>query len=181
MRLQNSGHNCIAGQVVILSRDWPQREAFLAALHSAYADAPERPVWYPRSDEKLDAAASAYPDAEWCADHTRAIVTVPPADDATAVETTEYFAPVLGIVELPGNGQEFLDAAVAHANERLAGTLGANVLIDPVTEDGARRRVRAGDRRPAVRRDRHQHLDRVRVPTPILTWGAFPGGTLDDV
>src|SRR5690606_14054243 len=31
MRLQNSGHNCIAGQVVLISRDWPQRAAFLAA------------------------------------------------------------------------------------------------------------------------------------------------------
>ncbi|MBU4465099.1 MAG: aldehyde dehydrogenase family protein, partial [Actinobacteria bacterium] len=35
MRLQNSGHNCIAGQVVILSSDWPQRAAFLEALHRA--------------------------------------------------------------------------------------------------------------------------------------------------
>ena len=36
MRLYNSGHNCIAGQVVILSADWPQREAFLKALRTAY-------------------------------------------------------------------------------------------------------------------------------------------------
>ena len=41
---------------------------------------------------------------------------------------------MLGVVELRGNGQEFLDAAVAHANDRLTGTLGANVLIDPATE-----------------------------------------------
>ena len=32
MRLQNGGHNCIAGQVVVISRDWDQREDFLAAL-----------------------------------------------------------------------------------------------------------------------------------------------------
>ena len=63
-----------------------------------------------------------------------ALVETGPGDDATALETTEYFAPVLGVVELPGNGQEFLDAAVAHANDRLVGTLGANVLIDPATQ-----------------------------------------------
>ncbi len=39
------------------------------------------------------------------------------AEDATALETTEYFAPVLGVVQLAGNGQEFLDASVAYAND----------------------------------------------------------------
>ena len=34
---------------------------------------------------------------------------------ATALETTEYFAPVLGIIDLPGTGQEFLDRAIAAA------------------------------------------------------------------
>ena len=57
MRLVNAGHNCIAGQVVILSSDWPQRADFLRELHNAYAAAPERPVWYPRSDERLEAAS----------------------------------------------------------------------------------------------------------------------------
>ncbi|MBN9175626.1 MAG: aldehyde dehydrogenase family protein [Microbacterium sp.] len=181
MRLHNSGHNCISGQVVILSRDWPQRDAFMTALRAAMAAAPERPVWYPRSDEKLAAAASAYPDAEWTADHTRAIVDVGPGEDATAVETTEYFAPVLGVVELEGNGQEFLDAAVAHANTRLVGTLGANVLIDPDTEAA----LGAGFER-AIADLRYGGIaintwTGIVFATPILTWGAFPGGTLDDV
>jgi acyl-CoA reductase-like NAD-dependent aldehyde dehydrogenase len=181
MRLQNSGHNCIAGQVVILSAEWPQREAFLAALAAAYDKAPERPVWYPKSDEKMDAASASYPDARWSAGHRRAIVEIGPGDDATALETTEYFSPVLGVVSLPGDGQEFLDAAVAHANDRLAGTLGANVLIDPVTQnalgDGFERAIAA------------LHYGAIAVNTwtafafltPTLTWGAFPGATVEDV
>lgn len=181
MRLYNSGHNCIAGQVVVLSSDWPQREKFLSALHEAYASAPERPVWYPRADEKLRAAASDYPGAVWCADGTRAIVEVGPDGDATAVESTEYFAPVLGIVELPGNGQQFLDAAVAHANDDLAGTLGANVLIDPVTEaalgDGFERAI-ADLRYGAIAINAWTGFVFL---TPTLSWGGFPGGTLADV
>lgn len=181
MRLHNSGHNCIAGQVVIISGDWPQREAFLAAVKKAYADAPLRPVWYPNSDRKLAAASDDYPDATWCADRTRALVEIGADDDATALESTEYFAPVLGVVELPGNGQEFLDAAVAHANDRLAGTLGANVLIDPDTEyalgDGFDR---------AIARLRYGGIavnawTGIVFATPVLSWGAFPGGTLADV
>src|SRR5690606_22116448 len=68
MRLQNGGHNCIAVQVVILSSDWPQAEQFRAALRRAYAGAPERPVWYPGSPERMRQAAADYPDALVLAD-----------------------------------------------------------------------------------------------------------------
>ncbi|MFE1664868.1 aldehyde dehydrogenase family protein [Microbacterium sp. P02] len=181
MRLQNSGHNCIAGQVVIVSADWPQREAFLTALATAYDAAPARSVWYPKADEKLQAAASAYPSAIWNADRTRALVELDADADATALETTEYFAPVLGVVSLPGNGQEFLDAAVAHANQKLTGTLGANVLIDPTTlaalGDGFERAI-ADLRYGAIAINTWTAF---AFLTPTVTWGAFPGGTADDV
>ncbi|MFI2619539.1 aldehyde dehydrogenase family protein [Streptomyces sp. NPDC018587] len=42
MRLHNSGCNCIAGQILILSSDWPQKNAFLTALRRALATAPAR-------------------------------------------------------------------------------------------------------------------------------------------
>lgn len=181
MRLYNSGHNCIAGQVVIVSSDWPQRGAFLEALRTAYEKAPERPVWYPRSDAKLEAAASGYPDAAWCADGTRALIEIGAGDDATALETTEYFAPVLGAVSLPGNGQEFLDAAVAHANDALVGTLGANVIVDPTTQaalgDGFERAI-ADLRYGTVSINSWTAFGFL---TPTLTWGGFPGATLADV
>ena len=180
MRLQNAGHNCIAGQVVLLSRDWPQRDAFLAALREAYAKAPERPVWYPGSDDKLAAAADAYPDAEWMAGGTRALVTVD-GGDASALHQTEYFAPVLGVVELPGLGQEFLDAAVRRANDELAGTLGANVLIDPATQkalgDGFERAI-ADLRYGAIAINAWTAF---AFLTPTLPWGAYPGNPLDAI
>ncbi len=179
MRLVNAGHNCIAGQVVIVSSDWPQREQFLHELHTAYAAAPERPVWYPRSDERLEAAASTHPDAVWSADRTRAIVEV--GEGADPVETVEYFAPILGVVEVGGTGQEFLDAAVAHANDRLTGTLGANVLIDPATEaalgDGFERAI-ADLRYGAIAINAWTAFV---FTTARLTWGGYPGATLADV
>jgi len=181
MRLQNSGHNCIAGQVVIVSSDWPQREEFLRALHAAYAEAPERPVWYPHATERMATAAAAHPTAQHLADGTRLLVQVADPDDAHDLETTEYFAPVLGVIALPGTGQEFLDAAVAHANDRLVGTLGANVLIDPDTEA----ELGAGFER-AIADLRYGGIainawTGVVFATTVLSWGAFPGGTLEDV
>ena len=179
MRLQNCGHNCIAGQVVLLSRDWPQAEQFRAALRRAYATAPERPIWYPGSDKRMQQAATDYPDALVLAD--RLLVEVDEGQDATAVQTTEYFAPVLGVVELDGVGQEFLDAAVAHANDELQGTLGGNVIIDPATEKS----LGTGFER-AIAELRYGSIainawTAVGFITPTLTWGAFPGNTLDDV
>ncbi|WP_194421454.1 aldehyde dehydrogenase family protein [Microbacterium abyssi] len=179
MRLQNSGHNCIAGQVVIMSSDWAQADAFRAALRRAYAKAPERPIWYPRSDDRMRQANDDYPDALVLGD--RLLVEIDPEGDATAVENTEYFAPVLGVVALPGAGQEFLDAAVAHANEKLQGTLGANLLIDPATQKA----LGTGFER-AITELRYGSIavnawTAFGFITPTLTWGAFPGNTLQDV
>lgn len=179
MRLHNSGHNCIAGQVVLLSSDWPQRADFLEELRAAYDRAPERPVWYPNSESKMDAARDAYPDAGRCGDGSRTLVETSPGE-AEPLETTEYFSPVLGVVALPGTGQQFLDTAVAHANDRLTGTLGANVLIDPATQSA----LRAGFERAVA--DLHYGTVAVNAwtafgfLTPTATWGAYPGGTLDD-
>lgn len=179
MRLQNSGHNCIAGQVVILSSDWEQAEAFRAALRSAYAAAPERPTWYPGSPGRMAEASEAYPDALVLGD--RLLVEIGADDDPAPLQSTEYFAPVLGVVTVPGTGQAFLDAAVAYANDQLQGTLGANLLIDPATE---RALGSAFDRAVA-----NLHYGSIAINswtafgfiTPTLTWGAFPGNTIDDV
>jgi len=179
MRLQNGGHNCIAGQVVIVSGEWAQRDQFLIELRRAYAIAPERPIWYPHSDERMAQAAESYPEALVLAD--RLLVEIGEGDDATALEQTEYFAPVLGVEQLPGAGQAFLDAAVAHANEKLQGTLGANVLIDPATEAS----LGAGFER-AITALRYGSIaintwTAFGFITPTVTWGAFPGNTLSDV
>ncbi|MFT4156842.1 MAG: aldehyde dehydrogenase family protein [Microbacterium sp.] len=179
MRLQNCGHNCIAGQVVILSDDWPQADQFRAELRRAYANAPERPIWYPGSPSRMDQATDAYPDALVLGD--RLLIEIGEGDDPKALQSTEYFAPVLGVVSIPGSGQVFLDAAVAYANDELQGTLGANVLIDPVTEKslgtGFERAISA------------LHYGSIAINawtafgfiTPSLTWGAFPGNSIADV
>ncbi len=222
MRLQNAGHNCIAGQVVLLSRDWPQRDAFVAELERAVRTAPSRGVWYPGSAERLAAASTSYPDAVACGPD-RLLVTVGSAPDARtagtsataaiadagataatadagdrdtagagaqpgrgdrrtteALETTEYFAPVLGVVDLAGDAAEFLAAAVAHANDRLVGTLGANVLIDPATQHALGRgfdEVIAELRYGTVAVNAWTALGFL---TPTATWGAYPGGTVAD-
>ncbi|WP_458040301.1 MULTISPECIES: aldehyde dehydrogenase family protein [Bacteria] len=182
MRLQNAGHNCIAGQIVVISRDWAQRGAFLSELRAAYLRAPHRPTWYPHAPERVAQAATDSPVAEtYDGGGERVLMVIDAEEDASALETTEYFAPILGVIDLPGTGQAFLDAAVAYANDRLTGTLGANLLIDPDT------RVSLGSGFDEAIAELRYGAIAINAWTGFNfllangTWGAYPGGTLEDV
>ena len=181
-RLHNGGYNCIAGQVVVLSSDWPQKDAFLAELRRAMAGAPARRPWYHGSDDRLAAATAAYPDAQRLGvGGGRLLIDVHPGQDPSAVITTEYFSPVLGVIQVPGTGQGFLDKAVNTVNNEFAGTLGANVIADP----------------KVIRDLGHGFLEAITelaygtiginawtglgFLTPRARWGAFPGATISNV
>jgi acyl-CoA reductase-like NAD-dependent aldehyde dehydrogenase len=182
-KLHNDGFNCIASQVVIISSDWAQKDAFLDQLRIALASAPERAAYYPGCGARIRAARSAYPGAERLG-HTGERTLITGLDLANAAEAafgTEYFAPVLGIAELPGTGDRFLGDAVDVANDRLHGTLGANLIAHPKTlgELGARLDERIAELRygtVAV-----NAWTGVGYLTPRATWGAFPGHELADI
>ncbi|MFG2626592.1 aldehyde dehydrogenase family protein [Streptomyces sp. NPDC048473] len=180
-RLHNSGHNCIASQVVVVSSDWPQREAFLGLLREALRTAPARPAWYPGSAGRLAEAARCHPAAEWQgAEGSRLLVELGDGQEAAELGTTEYFAPVLGVLTLPGRGAEFLDRAVETANRDLFGTLGANIVIDPAT---LKRLGRAFDHAVAALRYGTIAVNAwtaVGFLTATAPWGAFPGHTVTD-
>ena len=181
-RLHNGGYNCIAGQVVVLSSDWPQREDFVAQLRLAMDAAPGRTPWYPRSDERVASAAASYGDAERLGpDGGRLLVDARGPQASPVVETTEYFAPVLGIVDVPGTGQAFFDAAVDLVNHDFVGTLGANVLVDPATSKALGDGLEQAIARLEYGTVAVNAWTGVGFLTARASWGAFPGHTLDDV
>ncbi|MGN6721891.1 MAG: aldehyde dehydrogenase family protein [Marmoricola sp.] len=182
-RLHNSGSNCIAAQMVVVSSDWDQKDAFLAELRRAYAAAPSRPAWYPGSADRVALARETHPGAaiETGGTPERTLLTGLKLDDPAEVAcSTEYFAPVLGVTELPGQGSDFLRRAVDAANERLRGTLGANIIIKP----SDRRRIGEFEQ---ILAGLHYGTIGVNAWTGVgyltanATWGAFPGHPLDDI
>ncbi|MEA9999987.1 aldehyde dehydrogenase family protein [Cryobacterium sp. RTS3] len=180
-RLHNGGYNCIAGQVVVLSRDWPQKADFLAALRAALAAAPARPPWYPGSNSRVRDALAAYPSAARLGPDGGRLLIEAGTEDPAALTGVEAFAPVLGVIELGGTGQAFLDAAVTAANEDFLGTLGANILGTPATI----RRLGTGFT-AALERLRYGTIavnawTGVGFLTAAAPWGAFPGHSLTDV
>ena len=175
MRLHNGGYNCIAGQVVVVSADWPQKDAFLAEIRAALQRTPARKAYYPGSDSRMAKAREAYPAAENIGG--RLLVTA--TAERTYLLQNEFFAPVLGVVELPG--ADFLATAVRTANEDFVGTLGVNLIAHPRTIKHLGARLDA-----ALAELRYGCIavnawTGVGFLTAAGSWGAFPGHTLDDV
>ncbi|GAB4013949.1 aldehyde dehydrogenase family protein [Nocardioides ultimimeridianus] len=177
-RLHNGGHNCIGGQALLIGRDWPQKDAFLAEIRGVLTEIAPRPPWYPGATDRIAHAQQTYPAAE----QVGSALLVPMKDDSPSeLYDGEYFAGVLGITELPGLGEEFLANAVAFANDRLDGTLGASMIIAPkdIKAMGPRfEELLAQMRYGAVGVNCWSALAFL-LPTAI--WGAYPGNTLDAV
>ncbi|MFD5179761.1 aldehyde dehydrogenase family protein [Nocardia sp. NPDC058379] len=177
-RLHNGGYNCIAVQVVVVSRDWEHKAKFLDELRAALRRAPQRDAYYPGSAGRVDAALKSYPGATEFGG--RVLVENLPTSDSPLLRT-EYFSPVLGVVELPGDGARFLAGAVEFANNELMGTLGANLLAHPDT---------LAELGPAF----DDAIENLRYGTIAVNawtglafgiaraaWGAYPGHTLADI
>lgn len=177
-RLHNAGHNCIGGQALLISADWDQKDDFLAAVREVLLEIPPRAPWYPSGEASIARARTTYPDAEQVGSCllVRLVETSP-----TELYDGEYFAAVLGVTELPGFGADFLANAVAFANDRLDGTLGASMIVRP-----ADRRA-MGPRFDELVAELRYGAVGINVWSGIAfllggaTWGAYPGHTLEEV
>ncbi|GAB2973766.1 aldehyde dehydrogenase family protein [Nocardioides montaniterrae] len=177
-RLHNAGHNCIGGQALILSKDWAQKDAFLAEIRGVLEELQARPAWYPNGQAAIDRAKATYPDAEQVG--SCLLVTMGEGSPSDLYDA-EYFAAVLGITELPGTGADFFAGAVKFANETLDGTLGGSVIVRP-------REIRKmGARFDEIVADFKYGAVGVNVWSGIAFllggagWGAYPGNTLEAV
>ncbi|MHB8195320.1 MAG: aldehyde dehydrogenase family protein [Vulcanimicrobiaceae bacterium] len=183
-KLHNGGFNCIASQVLILPSDWPQTPQLLAALEHVLRAAPTRPAYYPGAEDRAQRLiAGTSPEQNSGASQPRActLLRLDATDATQRLFQEEAFCNVLAYVELPGDAGTFLHAAVAFANDRLHGTLGANLIVDPRTQtrhaselDAAIAALRYG----CVAVNTWTGVGFLLTEAP---WGAFPGETIDDV
>ena len=182
-RLNYSGHVCAASQVLVLPESWPQADDFLAAVRAALAAAPHRESFYPGTRDKIDAFTSDHPDAEVLpCQQARVLLTgLDPASDHP-VFGTEMFAPIYATTALPGDTPgEFIARAVDFVNDRLAGNLAANVIIDPATAKslGPGLENHIGDLRAgSIGINTWSVLAAVIGRCP---WGAYPGNDPRDI
>ncbi|WP_017588239.1 aldehyde dehydrogenase family protein [Nocardiopsis ganjiahuensis] len=181
-KMNNSGHNCVASQVLVLPRTWDGTERLLDEVRRVWRELPARTDYYPGARQRLEGVLEAHPGAETHAeDGCRVLVPdVEGLDDVLV--TDEVFGSALGVVRLPGDtADEFLGRAVDFANDSLPGTLGATLIVDPRTRRTHRAAVDAaveGLRYGTVGVNCWSAIGFLLGHTP---WGAHPGHTRQDI
>ncbi|MDN5744820.1 MAG: aldehyde dehydrogenase family protein [Nocardioidaceae bacterium] len=179
-RLHNGGYNCIAAQVIVIPSAWDQKEEFLTYLRAEFDAAPSRVAYYPGSDDRVASAVGRHENAVQCA-NGRVLITGLRDDCPADVFSTEYFSPVLGVVEVPGVGDEYLTNAARFVNDELVGTLGANVVIHPRQRRGLGTSFDsfvASLRYGTIAINAWTAFGYLTAAVP---WGGFPGATIDNV
>ncbi|HET7814171.1 MAG TPA: aldehyde dehydrogenase family protein [Candidatus Baltobacteraceae bacterium] len=169
-KAHNAGFNCIASQVAIVRKGWEHAAALRAEVQNVLRAMEPRPEYYPGAAQRR---------AELAGEHAqmRTIVDVG-ADDYAPLFEREAFCGVLAWLELPCEEHDFLDEAVRFANERLSGTLGANIIVHPKTaraHPADLKRAIAGLRYGCVGVNAWTGTGYFICETP---WGAYPGHTL---
>ncbi|MFE2984916.1 aldehyde dehydrogenase family protein [Streptomyces sp. NPDC059262] len=180
-KLNNSGHNCVASQILLVPRHWNGTERLLAEIRHVLRELPQRDDYYPGAADRLGSVTGAHPEAEAYDDTCRLLVPdITDADDPML--TDEVFASALGVVRLPGDdAPQFLRAATEFANDKLPGTLGATLLVHPRTERAHRAAV---DEAIAALRYGTLGVNCWSAFGFLLgytPWGAHPGHTRQDI
>ncbi|MFI8293724.1 aldehyde dehydrogenase family protein [Streptomyces sp. NPDC085614] len=180
-KMNNSGHNCIASQILVLPRDWDGTERLLAEIRQVLRELPSRTDYYPGAAARLASVLAAHPQAETHGDGCRVLVPdITDHDDVLITE--EVFGSALGVVRLPGQTPDaFLRHAVDFANDTLPGTLGATMIVHPRTEKTHRDAVRT-----AIADLRYGTLgvncwSAVGFLLGFTPWGAHPGHTRQEI
>jgi len=182
-KMNNSGFNCVAAQVLILPESWDLTDTFIDEIRSRLRDLPERDAYYPGARDRCEAVIDGSGTVEvFGIDEQRILVTgIDPSITDDPAFTTEYFAPALAVVTLPSpTVDEYCTTATAFANEVLEGSLGANVIVHPKTEKSHA----AVDEMISQLRYGGIGVNTWSASVYLLArcpWGAFPGNDPSDI
>ena len=190
MLTTNAGFNCNATRVIVQHDGWAQREALLAGIHQVLASVPPRAAYYPGAHDRYEAFRRAHPEARQFGEAKgndlpwMLIASVPHHQQDDIVFTTEAFCGIFAETSLPASSvPEYIERAVAFANENVWGSLNVTLLVHPKSL-----------RDPAVAAAVERAVADLRYGTVAVnywaasgfvigttTWGAFPGHTLHDI
>ena len=189
MLTNNAGFNCNAARVLVTHAGWLQRAELLDKVRRQLERQPLRKAYYPGAKDRHAAFLAAHPEAELFGEvgdgelPWTLISGLDPASDDVCFDT-EAFCGVCGETALAADSTaEFIERAVAFANDNLWGTLNCTLIVHPrsLAEPEVARafdRALADLRYGTVSVNSWAALGYGLVITP---WGAYPGHTVDDI
>ena len=188
--VHNAGFNCNTPRVLVTPRGWAARPSLLDAIERALGAAPMRPAYYPGAEERWRHITRGRQGTRTVgqAGSGRLPWTLLPGLDATdpreTAFTSEPFCPALSETEVGSDDPlEFLERAVEFANNRLWGTLAADLVLHP-----------SSLKDPRVSEAVERAIARLRYGVVSVNswnghafvfcsppWGAYPGSTPSDI
>ncbi|MFT4980108.1 MAG: hypothetical protein ACI8S6_006020, partial [Myxococcota bacterium] len=184
MLAHNGGFNCNAGQILLLSRSWPQKQAFLSILTETLTAIGARRAYYPGARKRWQAMLDRYPDARQIGSASGEALPWTLADDVPLrpgehALQEEAFCSFFGVSYLDeSDPAAFLAAATVACNELLWGNLSASILHDTSTPADALQQATSKLRYGTVGVN---VWPGVGFGLGVMPWGAFPGNTLSDI
>src|SRR6266516_7357434 len=190
MLTNNAGFNCNATRVIIQHSAWAQRDQLLREVRHVLSRVPPRAAYYPGAQERQQSFVAAHPDAEQFGTPAGGqlpwtlVTGIDPRCEDDVCFTTEAFCGLFAETNIDGASvTEYLDHAVAFANEHLWGTLNVSLLVHP-----------ASLKDPAVAEAMERAIANLRYGTVAVNcwaaagftlgtsaWGAFPGHNIYDI
>jgi Aldehyde dehydrogenase family len=190
MLTTNAGFNCNATRIIVQHEGWALRQPLLAGIHKVLSAVPTRAAYYPGARGRYESFLGVHPHAkqfgEASGEHLpwMLIEGVSPNERDDLVFTTEAFCGLFAETTLlAANAPEFIERAVAFANDNVWGTLNVTLLVHPKSL-----------RDPVVAAAIECAVADLRYGTVAInywaaggfvlgttTWGAFPGHPLSDI
>ena len=190
MIANNAGFNCLTPRVIVTSKSWAQREAFLDALERVFASLSPRRAYYPGAASRRADFLAKHPDAhqigagEGDTMPWTVIRGVNANDPDEICLNVEAFCALTSETALEASSPaDFLDRATEFCNERVWGTLSMTILCDPRTM-----------KRPEVATALDRAVADLRYGSigvnlwhalsfafGTTAWGAYPGHAITDI
>ena len=190
MLTNNAGFNCTTPRVIITPAGWKLRQQFLNGVRARLRETRVRRAYYPGAIERYDQFLAAHPEAEEYGERREgrlpwALITdLDPGASDELCYTTEAFCGVFAETPLPSaSAADFLERAVAFANDSLLGTLNATLIVHPAL-------LRDSETAAAVERAianlRYgtvsvNHWSAIGFALGATPWGAHPGHPRNDI
>lgn len=177
----NASFNCLATKMIVTSKNWAQRTEFLDLIQSLLKKVPDRFAYYPGAAERFaKATGRAVPENTDGTLPWTLIRNADPQQDPHLF-AEESFVCVCAETALDSTSdKQFLESAVAFANERLFGTLNASITIP-----NQFRRLHIHELNQAIEKLRYGSVcinqwSGINYGLMAPPWGGHPGATLEN-
>jgi acyl-CoA reductase-like NAD-dependent aldehyde dehydrogenase len=179
MLAHNTSFNCNAPKLLVTARHWKQHGEFMTQLRAAMKELAPRSQWYPGVEQRWQAFADRYPQAEVFGDKQWMLVP----DVALRVDEyacqVEAFCGILAETSVAAkHPEEFLRIAIPAVNEHVRGSLSCVIIAPSHVQRSILRRAISDLNYGAIAVNT---WGGAVFGLGQTSWGAFPGHPATDI